>query len=433
VLYQAEPLPDVALIVIVEQFKRDCLSSQLAHAGGQLPRLCTSGLFRPAYLPCQSPLTPPFCKPIIRTLRFLQPLISFQKRTPWSVLLLAASLCTLPGCGDNAQVGTSGGGFSGSPTAHLESASSSAAPPTVVSWFALSPSVLIGGNLSTAKVYLSRVAPSGGALVLLASANPAIVSIPANVRVPAGLNSASVQLTTAPVTATTYVALTASYDNSVVGKNLKVNPPRSLSGFTVAASPTSLSIQAGGSGSSNVVTTVNSSFNHSLLLNVSGQPAGVTVNLNPTMIASPGAGSSQVDVSVASNVAAGNYSIRVSGTDGITTHSATIQLTVSNGSSGIVGPLTGCVLNQSGHRYQAVKFQMNQSGTVAFNALLFFGATCDPSQWADQFGFGNPLSLGGFGYTFWFHDFPDQLNTSAIWTVGNQTSQCVDYTKAPGC
>jgi hypothetical protein len=242
-----------------------------------------------------------------------------------------------------------------------------------------------------------------------------------------------VELTTVRVTATTSALITASYDGSIAGRTLKVNPPTSASTFALAASPTSLSIQAGGSGSSNVVTTVNSSFNHSLLLNVSGQPAGVTANLNPTMIASPGAGSSQLDVSVASNVAAGNYSIRVSGTDGITTHSATIQLTVSNGSSGIVGPLTGCVLNQSGHRYQAVKFQMNQSGTVPFNALLFFGATCDPNQRADQFGFGNPLSLGGFGYIFWFHDFPDQLNTSAIWTVGNQTSQCVDYTKAPGC
>jgi hypothetical protein len=235
------------------------------------------------------------------------------------------------------------------------------------------------------------------------------------------------------VTAVTSVAITASYNNSIVGKNLKINPPRSLSGFTVAASPTSLSLQAGASGASQVVTTTNGTFDHALVLSVSGQPAGVSVILNPTMVAAPGSGSSQVDVSVDSNVAAGNYSLRVSGTDGITTHSATIQVTVSNGSSGIVGPLTGCVLNQSGHRYQAVKFQMNQSGTVPFNALLFFGATCDPNQWADQFGFGNPLSLGGFGYTFWFHDFPDQMNTSAIWTVGNQTSQCVDYTKVPGC
>jgi hypothetical protein len=76
---------------------------------------------------------------------------------------------------------------------------------------------------------------------------------------------------------------------------------------------------------------------------------------------------------------------------------------------------------------------MNQGGTVAFNATLYFGATCDPNKRADQFGFGNPLTLGGFGYIFWFHDFPDQPNTSAIWMVGNQTSQCVDYSVAPDC
>jgi hypothetical protein len=76
---------------------------------------------------------------------------------------------------------------------------------------------------------------------------------------------------------------------------------------------------------------------------------------------------------------------------------------------------------------------MNEAATVDFNGTLYFGATCDPNRWADQFGFGNPLTLGGFGYTFWFTDFGDQLNTSAIWTVGNQTSQCVDYSVAPDC
>jgi hypothetical protein len=363
----------------------------------------------------------------------MQLLNLFQKRASWSLLLLAASLWLLPGCGNNAQAGSSRGGFSGSPAAHVESASAAATLPVRVSWVALRPDLLIGGNPSTAKVVLSQSAPSGGALVSLTSADPAIVSIPPSVRIPEGLNSATVALTTKPVTATTSVAITASYDNSIAGRNLNLIPPTSPSKFTVGANPTSLSIQAGATGSSNVVTTVNGGFDHSLLLSVSAQPSGVSVSLNPTTIAAPGSGSSQVDVNVDSNVAAGDYPIQISGTDGITTRTATIHLTVSTGSSGIVGPLAGCVLNQSGHRYQAVKFQMNQSGTVPFNALLFFGATCDPNQWADQFGFGNPLSLGGFGYTFWFHDFPDQLNTSAIWTVGNQTSQCVDYTKVPDC
>jgi hypothetical protein len=342
-------------------------------------------------------------------------------------------LWSLFGCGNSAPSGASNSAFSGSPVARLESASNSTSQPPIVSWVALSPAVLIGGNSSAARIVLSHAAPSGGAVVLLTSANPAIVSIPASVSVPAGLNSANVQLTTVPVKATTSVAITASYDNSVAGATLKINPPRSSPNFTVAASPSSFSVQPGGSSSSSVVTTVTNGFDRALQLSVTGQPAGVSVSLNPTMIAAPGSGSSQADVTVDSNVAAGIYPIQISGTDGITTRTATVHLTVSSGSSGIVGPLTGCILNQSGHRYQAVKFNMNQAGTVPFNAVLYFGATCDPNKWADQFGFGNPLSLGGFGYIFWFHDFPDQPNTSAIWTVGNQTSQCVDYTKVPGC
>ena len=87
----------------------------------------------------------------------------------------------------------------------------------------------------------------------------------------------------------------------------------------------------------------------------------------------------------------------------------------------------------NGHKYQAVEFGMNQAATVDFNGSLYYGPTCNPSQQADEFGYGTPLNLGGFGYIFWFSDFPDQLNTSAIWTVGNQKSQCVDYTKAPDC
>jgi hypothetical protein len=301
----------------------------------------------------------------------------------------------------------------------------------------LSPAVLIGGNPSRARIVLSHAAPSGGAVVMLSSANPTVVSAPASVTVPASQTTADVQLATFPVTATTLVAITASYNNSVAGSNLKVNPGKSSSSpsFVVMANPTSLSIDEGASGTSSLVTTANGSFDHALLLTVSGQPSGVSVSLSPTMIAAPGSGTAQVDVSVDSNATAGTYPITISGTDGTTTHSATLQLTVSGsgGSSGIVGPLTGCTLTQNGHRYQAVKFQMNQAGTVPFNATLYFGATCDPNKWADQFGFGAPLTLGGFGYLFWFHDFPDQPNTSAIWMVGNQTSQCVDYSIAPDC
>ena len=68
-----------------------------------------------------------------------------------------------------------------------------------------------------------------------------------------------------------------------------------------------------------------------------------------------------------------------------------------------------------------------------FNATLYFGANCAPNNWADQFGFGQDISFGGFSYIFWFSDFPNQPNTSAIWTVGNQSSGCINYAAVPAC
>jgi hypothetical protein len=112
---------------------------------------------------------------------------------------------------------------------------------------------------------------------------------------------------------------------------------------------------------------------------------------------------------------------------------ATISLTVTPGSSGVVGPMRGCLVTEDGHLMQGVQFSLSASATLPFDGLLFRGATCDPAQIADEIGFGAPLQLGGFGWTYWFIHFPDQLNTSAIWTVGTQKSACINYNTAPPC
>jgi predicted small lipoprotein YifL len=93
----------------------------------------------------------------------------------------------------------------------------------------------------------------------------------------------------------------------------------------------------------------------------------------------------------------------------------------------------GCWHKQRGHRYQAVDITVGKPGTYAFNAVLYRGTTCNPTDIADQFGFGQLLNFGGFGYTFWFTDFHDQSNMSAIWYVGDENSKCVSYAAAPNC
>lgn len=355
--------------------------------------------------------------------------------TEWSrfllIRLIAGILLFLESSG-NAQQKAPNGGFAGSST---EQATASLNPEAAasISGVTLIPATVVGGNSARLRVVLAQAAPVGGIQVTLHSADPAVVVTPPTLTIPKGHTYAGVTLTTVAVSATHSVTLTANYSGSTAGASLTVNPSKAAP-FTVKLQPVSLSIDQGSSGSDQVATTAGTGFDNSLVLEATNPPAGVTVNFTPSVISAPGTGSSQVNVSVDNTVAAGKYSIRITASDGSITRAATLGLTVGNGSSsGPVGPLTGCIRTMNGHKYQGVEFSMNQAATVDFNGNLYYGPTCNPNQQADEFGYGTPLNLGGFGYIFWFRDFPDQLNTSAIWTVGNQTSQCVDYTVAPDC
>ncbi len=99
--------------------------------------------------------------------------------------------------------------------------------------------------------------------------------------------------------------------------------------FTIAASPTSLSVVQGSSGGSTITTAVSGGFSSAIALSASGQPTGVTVGFSPTSIAAPGSGTSSATFTVASTTATGTYTITVTGTGGGLTHTATVSLTVT--------------------------------------------------------------------------------------------------------
>ncbi|MCX7993853.1 MAG: S8 family serine peptidase, partial [Fimbriimonadales bacterium] len=94
---------------------------------------------------------------------------------------------------------------------------------------ALSPTTVAGGQTATLTVRLSMPAPSGGAQVQLTSSNPAIASLPASVQVPAGQQSASVRVSTVPVSNQASIALTASLNGSQSSATLTVHPPAPVS------------------------------------------------------------------------------------------------------------------------------------------------------------------------------------------------------------
>lgn len=99
--------------------------------------------------------------------------------------------------------------------------------------------------------------------------------------------------------------------------------------FTISASPASVSIVQGSSGSSTITTAVSGGFSAAVALSATGQPSGVTVSFSPASIAAPGSGTSTMTLTVASTTATGTYSITVTGVGGGVTQSTTVSLTVT--------------------------------------------------------------------------------------------------------
>ena len=99
--------------------------------------------------------------------------------------------------------------------------------------------------------------------------------------------------------------------------------------FAISASPTSVSVVQGKSGTSTITATISGGFSAAIALSASSQPSGVTVSFNPTSIPAPGSGTSTMTMTVPSTTATGTYMITVSGTSGSLTRTATVSLTVT--------------------------------------------------------------------------------------------------------
>jgi hypothetical protein len=335
-------------------------------------------------------------------------------------LISTGALLLLTGCGSISKP-SSPNGFGRAASGQVDSVLS----------VKLNPPGVVGGTPASITVVIAQPAPAG-ITVILDSSDPTVVPSPSNLEIAMGQTSATLLAATSVVTASTAVTITATYNGSTAGADLSVVPNPGAQ-FSVALQPATVTVQQGHSGFSKAVTKVAAGYNHSLQLKTSGQPTGVSTSLKPSLIPAPGAGSSQLRVSVQGSVATGSYPIAVTASDGTNSSSAILTLNVTSSSTNPNATFKGCWYKQSGHSYQAVDISVGNPGTYPFNAILYQGSTCDPNSIADQIGFGNLVTFGGFGYTFWFTDFADQTSMSALWSVGIDSSQCVNYSVAPSC
>jgi N-acetylneuraminic acid mutarotase len=126
----------------------------------------------------------------------------------------------------------------------------------------------------------------------------------------AAVGSATITITgtSGSLTATTTVALT-------------VNPAPN---FTLSASPASLSIVQGASGTSTISVTGQNGFTGSVSLAAFGLPSGVTASFTPN----PTTGSSVLTLTASSSATVGSATITIRGTSGTLTATTTLALTI---------------------------------------------------------------------------------------------------------
>jgi hypothetical protein len=107
--------------------------------------------------------------------------------------------------------------------------------------------------------------------------------------------------------------------------------------FVLTASPTSLTVAPGSSGSVLLTTSPTGGFDASISLSVSGLPSGTSASFSKNPIPAPGSGSSTMTLSVGSTTALGTYSLTARSTGGCHTHTRTVHLTVGAGPPNAIG------------------------------------------------------------------------------------------------
>ena len=221
----------------------------------------------------------------------------------------------------------------GSPNgAGLINALTGSAPPPGFTLSASPASVSVAQGSSGSSTITSTVAGGfNSAVNLTASGQPSGVTVGFSPTSIAGTGTSTMTMTVASSTATgTYnITVTGTSGSTIATTVVSLTVTGTAPNFTIGASPTSLSIARGSSGSSTITTAVVGSFNSAIKLSASGQGSNVTVSFTPSSIAKPGAGTSTMKVTVGSRATRGTRTITVTGTGGGKTHTTTVTVTIS--------------------------------------------------------------------------------------------------------
>jgi endoglucanase len=175
-----------------------------------------------------------------------------------------------------------------------------------------------------------------------------VLTLTVSATAPQGNSTVTITGTSGNLTAATTISLTVT---------TKPTP-----GFTLAASPGSLSIAQAKTATDTITVTDLNGFTGSVTLAATGLPGGVTA----AFATNPTAGSSVLTFTANSTAAAGTSTVTITGTSGTLTATTTIALTVSSATTGFACHIGYAISSQWGGGFGAA-ITINNTGTTAIS------------------------------------------------------------------
>jgi subtilase family serine protease len=154
--------------------------------------------------------------------------------------------------------------------------------------------------------------------------------------------------------------------------------------FSISASPSVLTIQAGSSGTSTITVTSLNGFGGTVSLSTSA-PTGLTAGLSPSQlaVASGTSNSSTLSITVQSTMMAGTYTVTVTGTSGSLSHSATVTVNVQTVSSAPQSLKATAGNAQVGLSWSAPS---SDGGSAITNYKVYRGSASGAEMWLATLG-----------------------------------------------
>ena len=197
-------------------------------------------------------------------------------------------------------------------------------------------------------------------------------------------------ITTAATTALGSYPIRVFASDGTVGHSAPATLTVANPDFSIAASPTSQTVNQGSSTSYTVTQTALNNYVGTVSYSVSGLPSGATPTFTPASVSN--SGTTTLAISTGSATPAGSYTLTITGSDGVITHTASVTLVVASVDYSISASPT----SQSVIQGSSTSYTITQTAINGFSAIVGYGVTGLPAGATASF---NPANVTGSGTT----------------------------------